>query len=139
YKETKAPEGYTIDNNMYPFEIKDNNQVISKTATNDKIVPIKDPIKGPTLEENVTVKPEDSNNKQIEPSNENRSELDNNTKNNEVTENISSEKTDNNKVQTTKGNYGNPITSDSSILPYIGLFAVSTIGLAVNLNNRKKK
>ncbi|CEP50075.1 Cna B domain-containing protein [[Clostridium] sordellii] len=139
YKETKAPEGYTIDNKMYPFEIKDNNQVISKTATNDKIVPIKDPIKDPTLEENVTVKPEDSNNKQIEPSNENRAELDNNTKNNKVTENISSEKTDNNKVQTTKDNYGNPITSDSSILPYIGLFAVSTIGLAVNLNNRKKK
>ncbi|WP_338562757.1 hypothetical protein QJR60_04975 [Paraclostridium sordellii] len=55
-----------------------------------------------------------------------------NTKNNKVT-------TDNNKVQTTKDNYGNPITSDSSILPYIGLFAVSTIGLAVNLNNRKKK
>ncbi|MCE9677557.1 hypothetical protein LPC27_17495, partial [Paraclostridium bifermentans] len=38
YQETKAPEGYTIDNKMYPFEIKDNNQVVSKTVSDDKII-----------------------------------------------------------------------------------------------------
>ncbi|GKZ08612.1 hypothetical protein ANS015_34950 [Paraclostridium bifermentans] len=38
YQETKAPEGYTLDNKMYPFEIKDNNQVISKTVSDDKII-----------------------------------------------------------------------------------------------------
>ena len=32
YQETKAPEGYTLDNKMYPFEIKDYNQVVSKTV-----------------------------------------------------------------------------------------------------------
>ncbi|RIZ58148.1 SpaA isopeptide-forming pilin-related protein, partial [Paraclostridium bifermentans] len=38
YQETKAPEGYTIDSKMYPFEVKDNNQVISKTVSDDKII-----------------------------------------------------------------------------------------------------
>ncbi|MBZ6007652.1 prealbumin-like fold domain-containing protein, partial [Paraclostridium bifermentans] len=37
YQETKAPEGYTIDSKMYPFEIKDNNQLISKVAKDDAI------------------------------------------------------------------------------------------------------
>ena len=35
YQEKEAPEGYVIDKNEYPFEIKEDGQIITKQITND--------------------------------------------------------------------------------------------------------
>lgn len=38
FKEVSAPDGYIMDTNVYDFSITDNNDVVSKTVTNEKIV-----------------------------------------------------------------------------------------------------
>lgn len=38
FKEVSAPDGYIMDTNVYDFSITDNNNVVNKTVTNEKIV-----------------------------------------------------------------------------------------------------
>ncbi|MGY5266527.1 SpaA isopeptide-forming pilin-related protein [Paraclostridium bifermentans] len=118
YQETKAPEGYTIDNKMYPFEIKDNNQVISKIVTNDPIV----------VEE---IKKDDSNSK-----NEENITSSNQGKDDSQKDKINSS---DNKTSYESKNSNSPQTYDNSMLPYIGLFTISTIGLAASTFNKRRK
>ncbi|MBN8047758.1 collagen binding domain-containing protein [Paraclostridium bifermentans] len=118
YQETKAPEGYRIDNKMYPFEIKDNNQVISKIVTNDPIV----------VEE---IKKDDSNSK-----NEENITSSNQGKDDSQKDKINSS---DNKTSYESKNSNSPQTYDNSMLPYIGLFTISTIGLAASTFNKRRK
>ena len=149
YQETKAPEGYTIDNKMYPFEIAKNNQVIEKTAANEEIYKSTDENEKPKLDKLTYPSEPDKAEKTSQDDPKDPGELDNteksdkddskglskpekieNTNQNESSDKINSDETD---------NPNNPKTSDSSMLPYIGLFAASSIGLAVNTIRRKRK
>ncbi|MGL5754816.1 MAG: prealbumin-like fold domain-containing protein, partial [Paraclostridium sp.] len=132
YQETKAPEGYTIDNKMYPFEVKTNNQVISLVITNEKVNFEGKIVNDPTSEEKYKSKSEDPRD---------IGKVDQPQKSKTSGDIGKSEKTVNNKENESVNKYqnGNPITSDSSMLPYIGLFTASTIGLVVSLNNKKRK
>ena len=118
YQETKAPEGYKIDDKLYLFEIKEQNQVISKIVTNDPIV----------IEE---IKKDDSNSKNEE----------NITSSNQVKDDVQKDKinTSNNKSSYESNSSSSPQTYDASMLPYIGLFTISTIGLAASTFNKKRK
>ncbi|WP_170075181.1 SpaA isopeptide-forming pilin-related protein [Paraclostridium dentum] len=118
YQETKAPEGYKIDDKLYLFEIKEQNQVISKIVTNDPIV----------IEE---IKKDDSNSNNEE----------NITSSNQVKEDVQKDKinTSNNKSSYESNSSSSPQTYDTSMLPYIGLFTISTIGLAASTFNKKRK
>ncbi|GIM33166.1 hypothetical protein PAGU1678_24350 [Paraclostridium bifermentans subsp. muricolitidis] len=118
YQETKAPEGYKIDDKLYLFEIKEQNQVISKIVTNDPIV----------IEE---IKKDDSNSKNEE----------NTTSSNQVKDDVQKDKinTSNNKSSYESNSSSSPQTYDTSMLPYIGLFTISTIGLAASTFNKRRK
>ncbi|WP_460411696.1 MSCRAMM family protein, partial [Paraclostridium bifermentans] len=118
YQETKAPEGYKIDDKLYLFEIKEQNQVISKIVTNDPIV----------IEE---IKKDDSNSKNEE----------NTTSSNQVKDDVQKDKinTSNNKISYESNSSSSPQTYDTSMLPYIGLFTISTIGLAASTFNKRRK
>ena len=118
YQETKAPEGYRIDNKMYPFEIKEQNQVISKIVTNDPIV----------IEE---IKKDDSNS-----NNEENITSSNQGKDDSQKDKINSS---DNKTSYESKNSNSPQTYDNSMLPYIGLFTISTIGLAASTFNKRRK
>ena len=131
---------------MYPFEIAKNNQVIEKTAANEEIYKSTDENEKPKLDKTTYPSEPDKSEK---PSQNDPGELDNtekpdkddskvlsesekieNTNQNASSDKINSDETNNS---------NNPKTSDSSMLPYIGLFAASSIGLAVNTIRRKRK
>ncbi|OSB12594.1 hypothetical protein B2H97_05740, partial [Paraclostridium bifermentans] len=118
YQETKAPEGYKIDDKLYLFEIKEQNQVISKIVTNDPIV----------IEE---IKKDDSNSNNKE----------NITSSNQVKDDVQKDKinTSNNKSSYESNSSSSPQTYDTSMLPYIGLFTISTIGLSASTFNKRRK
>ncbi|WP_394867538.1 prealbumin-like fold domain-containing protein, partial [Paraclostridium bifermentans] len=118
YQETKAPEGYKIDDKLYLFEIKEQNQAISKIVTNDPIV----------VEE---IKKDDSNSK-----NEENITSSNQGKDDSQKDKINSS---DNKTSYESKNSNSPQTYDNSMLPYIGLFTISTIGLAASTFNKRRK
>lgn len=140
YKETKEPKGYKIDDNMYPFEIKTNKEVLRRVATNEKIYePIEELVKPNKEEPSEPSKPDEIEkpNKEepsepIKPDEVEKSDTDKLEKYKQDNQINSSESGETNK-------FNNPKTSDSSMLPYIGLFTISTMGLALSFNNRRKK